>query len=865
MSVSFNSELTSANLNNAFASKIEDNNLSGQLTLSDPDSGASINNVQQLVNNINDDFASLTGANSIQGNQTITGQVTLNKTGSGNQVTDLQQTINTIQGNIATLQSSGGGGSGSNNVYTFTDQTALNAYTPSKGDIIILNNFTFDFTSTGSNKNLSGNIVLVNINLLNGDPHDCKFKDIENSNIYILGTLSLDRVFFGTLLNTSVKFYNSGSNKMTAIFGHNAAGEEVNCSEIVGNALTVIVQTNDVDMDSSKIVADHLYIQAPLTLTRCDIKVEEFLNRTTSANDVQILKDTELRCDTWFTTRIVTATDCYINVRDYTRATSTSGLTLPLKNILINGDDSAFNMNFGQGTPAQSNYASSIPPIKSFEFTRNMLKANGFFYVTTNTYNDVNFEEGGNYILIHEHANQGDINYASSPARKVFSNCNIVSLKGSNSSSTSGEQIHGTVDDVYKNCTLSFFGQEHYILAEHMTDCNINVIGEADFNTEIGSNVGQGNLTPFTRQIDFLNCNFKLQGATYFGNPKFRNCSIIGGAIDIVVDAFNSANDSRYSSTEPGPVGFNNCILNVYDIEVYLHNSRQFQIDDTNIQSRYFTIHNAFDRMILFERCKVFIEDFAGSNQLVQVDRSYIQVARSDSNGPRFEYDTTVIADSVNNNDYIEVLPNNTANTFSNNTQTIEKKASIYNTNATSTDFWYNSAVIGGTNMVVSPFYSEAGGWDTGNNLFGNSKSNSSDFTTSTDTSVNADNYIQTNFTGTVKITVAYQRAVIMVNSNSSLSNPSVEARVQKKNGSSANFVDFGTAINNDLLSNTTGSISFNNGSNFVSKRKYEFEGKTYTFYQTCVPNDRFSLHNSANAVTTTGAFRGASLTIERV
>ena len=127
------------------------------------------------------------------------------------------------------------------------------------------------------------------------------------------------------------------------------------------------------------------------------------------------------------------------------------------------------------------------------------------------------------------------------------------------------------------------------------------------------------------------------------------------------------------------------------------------------------------------------------------------------------------------------------------------------------------------------------------------------------------DNYIQCNFTGTVRITVSYQRAVIMVNAGSSLSNADVESRVQKKNGNSSSFVDFGTMVCKTLISDSTRYVSFNGGSSQVQKRAYEFQGQSYSFYHNVVPNDRFSLHNDTNAVTTTGAFAGASLRIEKV
>lgn len=52
MTVQYNSQLTSANVNNAFASKSADNTLAGILDLNNSSSGTRITNVQQKINDI---------------------------------------------------------------------------------------------------------------------------------------------------------------------------------------------------------------------------------------------------------------------------------------------------------------------------------------------------------------------------------------------------------------------------------------------------------------------------------------------------------------------------------------------------------------------------------------------------------------------------------------------------------------------------------------------------------------------------------------------------------------------------------------------------------------------------------------------
>ena len=99
MSVGYNSELTSANLNSAFASKTENNDLQGILALSNAASGNGITNVQQMINDINDSYVSKTN------NSTITSIITLSNTSSGSSIGNLQQVVGDAVGNINTIQS----------------------------------------------------------------------------------------------------------------------------------------------------------------------------------------------------------------------------------------------------------------------------------------------------------------------------------------------------------------------------------------------------------------------------------------------------------------------------------------------------------------------------------------------------------------------------------------------------------------------------------------------------------------------------------------------------------------------------------------------------------------------------------------
>lgn len=84
MTVAYNSQLSSSNVNNAFASKSANNTLVGVLDLNNATSGDQIANVQQKINDIEDTTENLTW--SMTANQTVVAGGTIN-----NSTSDLKQ------------------------------------------------------------------------------------------------------------------------------------------------------------------------------------------------------------------------------------------------------------------------------------------------------------------------------------------------------------------------------------------------------------------------------------------------------------------------------------------------------------------------------------------------------------------------------------------------------------------------------------------------------------------------------------------------------------------------------------------------------------------------------------------------------
>lgn len=86
MTVSYNSQLTSSNVNNAFASKSANNTLAGILDLNNTGSGNRVTNVQQKLNDLQDELDTFSSSNAwtTVASESISSGGTITTTGDDN-------------------------------------------------------------------------------------------------------------------------------------------------------------------------------------------------------------------------------------------------------------------------------------------------------------------------------------------------------------------------------------------------------------------------------------------------------------------------------------------------------------------------------------------------------------------------------------------------------------------------------------------------------------------------------------------------------------------------------------------------------------------------------------------------------------
>lgn len=833
MSVSFNSELTSANLNNAFASKSNDNTLSGQITLSHADSGATINDVQQLLNNINDDFVSLTNANTLSGDQTITGEVVLNNSGSGNQVSNLQQTINTMLSDISTLQSSGGGGGGGGSVYTFTNQTALDSYTPTRGDIVFLNDFEFDFTSTGSNQDLNGNIIFVNLAGTTGEALTSKFKDLINCNVYILGTDSSDTVYVGGMLNSSIRVYNSGSDEVVIRLGQ-ISSDHLRSSEIVGFPLAIEIHDNAVNIQSCNISCDYFYINGVnCGIERTKLVTKEILNKSIANDAFSIVDNSDVKTGKWFTDNRVIISDSLFHA-DKGVSSSTSdkynSTDTPNRYIYINSDLSSpsylFNAFVGNDN------------FESLSFKNNHLYADDYVLVYNNQSHEI--VKGRKYLII---ADQ-DTNYAGD-----YRYNNII-----------------TVVDDSKNKYLTFTGT--------IQGCEIHT---------------HNNRTEFENNPSIKDTNFKITGEVSFTSTELRKCKIdssstVGSGTahnKIFFTDVNSTNlevngDDVVITQESTATRDNTWFHSKIDCWELEYNGNSATYDHTfaysNIRARQLDINSNYEDRLRFSVCEGYSYRWITSDRFIVMDSTRFAIANTSSGNFKIR-NAALATDSIINKDFgggvvqpqgfLEILPSNSFSFLEEGVGSSKTTRSVVMfMQDLSTPLTFNWVVTSGFIALQPPYWSPVDSSSTTRCQFADSVNNDSDsFSVEVSRSDGSSNYITTNFTGKIEIEVSYLKAANMVAGGSNLPNSDIETRIKRVDSSSTeSWVLNGAILCNQAITDYTQGISFDSGTTSTNVHVYEKAGRYQKITTECTTGDKFSLHTDTGGYLGLGGTRGALL-----
>lgn len=209
-----------------------------------------------------------------------------------------------------TSSSSGTG----NNVHTFTSQVQLAGYTPADGAILILDNFAFDFSSSGLNVDLEKHTVYAKL----PSSGTCKFGNVKDCNIYLDSTngsntctIEIGNCVGVNLTSSSGTSASSLGTTVKQIIPDYATGYLTNCVFNIPhfNYDVILGQISNYRPYYNKINCAYFYYAMSATATSsslntfikteltCQIFVQK--NGTISFNKSKVIAE-DIFCDGWF-------------------------------------------------------------------------------------------------------------------------------------------------------------------------------------------------------------------------------------------------------------------------------------------------------------------------------------------------------------------------------------------------------------------------------------------------------------------------------------------------------------------------------------------------------------------------------------
>lgn len=886
MSVSFNSELTSANLNNAFASKSNDNTLSGQITLDHADSGSQVSDLQQVINNILSDYASKTTNNTLAGDQTISGTQensgVINLTNSGSSaVNDLQSVINDILGDITTLQSTSGGGStGSSNVYIFTNQTALNSYTSSDGDILILNNFEFDFTSSGANTGLENQTIYVNL----PSSGTCKFDNLRGCNLVVFSNNSDADIELGDI--HASRFIGSVPENYTgkARFVFKIEDLVEVASEWDGNRKYRYIRDTYFQAPQFDFYWPHGYeqnweitdsrfhcrvfhwkfvsnigdIERQTQFTRCHIQ-SYWLVQASGITTLSLVNSEYITQDAFMNSTVeILFNDSKFLLQNYDTSVANSGTDYD--SIDHNFRFNSYNYDLQDGDGDLLPFGIEDSNIKSLRVENNKLHYKDWVLITSQDTVDLNGEK----VLYTERGNTGDVNLDLS-----FNNCEVV--LNNNSTGLGITYFVGTMI----NCDV------------YLPSGKVRIGKASEGNTSIRN-------TKLNSPYLLTFANATLQDATikldynHNGTGTFTDCTLNG--VELKCNDFTFTDSSVNGLEVNGDqIAFDSTL--VLESKIWAKNVTFTNQNSTSeLEHRYNDIHASTfttnlvqDQNITFRDSTIYAADvkyihgagvggnrfrFQGSNVRfghIQLWNGFNQVYAGetdlyigDTNNADTSWSTPVFTTEGIRS--VNIRATGQYEIQSSTTGTENQYAALFMADGFTDLFVDYTVISNGVYAIQGRYWSPLDSPSTTRCQFFDSVNKSLDnFNAYHDRDGGTNNYIETKFNGQIEIEVSFEEIAEMIDSTFTISNPNVEARIKRVDSSNnESWVRNGQINNFRYLSSNTKAVSFDEGNTaYSSVRIYYFQGRTMKITTDCSEGDKFSLHADTAGFLGSGTFHG--------
>lgn len=533
-------------------------------------SGSNITNVESDLN-VNG-TVDVTGSLNVDTNLDVTGTIN-NYYLPGVDGSNGQVLATDSNGNLSwQTVSSSSSGSG-DNVHTFTSQVDLASYTHSEGNIIFLDDFEFDFSSTGLNQDISKATIYVNLAGTTGQALTSKFKNLTDCEVYLIGVDSSDIVYFEKTTNCKIALYNSSSSIVRFNLGSTASSDILN-TEIKGNSLEIYNGGNDIIYNSSEIVCDYFYIdEIACSLNKTKLITKEFLNNSLANDSLNISNFSHLETSVWLNNDRCLVSDSYIKVTNlqYYAPTDTTA-----RSEFYNNADCPLTELYINNTASYAvipQYAGNDPEI--FEFKNNHSYFDKFIFV----YNNESFEviNGENYLFYF------DTNTTITTTEKFVNNKIILATNG----------------------------LDRIILDAEFYDC--------DINNALAYNI-------FILRGTYRFCNIKSQGI------YVTNASIYNSKINTNGDIYFYAGTVTSTDLKIGGMFFARTNYTFpYDSSFTLSN---ININNVNIQANDLTLNQGSTYHIALNNVESFTENInltcATANELIFTD-SLIKYTRNET------------------------------------------------------------------------------------------------------------------------------------------------------------------------------------------------------------------------------------------
>ena len=780
-------------------------------------------------------------------------------------------------GNLSfqTISASGSGGTG-DNVYTFSNQTTLGSYSQAEGNILVLDNFVFDFTSSGINTDLKNTIIYVNL----PSTGTVKFKNLTNCTIFINNNNTDCEIQVGDIdgcvIRQSISPSTSLTNRPKLV-----QSSTTNANFGISESYTYI-KNSDIDIRDFDIVPN-IATESDLLISNSKIKANViFLEGVESSNLVfdylYVIEKSEIRCK-W----LVIDKDAVF--RPYKTEIVCDDIFMhnPLIQYEFNGgeDNSGFIKVLAKDkdlTDSGATYGSVEHQIKSPNNSHFIIN-NIFKLYETSPLNDAIGENFSitRYGLRSETAiiTTPELLGSSSEHKSYFGEHIIIASQWSDSNYTTSVSGGSSKVPGAREIYASFYG------------CNIQFLnlGDRTANEDYGSQiVFYGDIwdcdlkaskvrLEFRKSNDFTN---SLRDSSFTAecfkimtwsrdntiiNCKFKDNSVVDDSDRKTV--FNGGNhelkfldcelDLRYVDADM-PIVIENTRMRIYDTQRLsgynfddhsgyiimqgfkneLTIVRTSQSTDIKIKYRSNSSSSGF---IVYEFTQAYID----ANNGLTTTNAGVQTAYFAGGGdltfnPKV-YDNVKQAVSVGS--FLDKIANGPA-----------MFGFAGTTDVFSGDLWLSSVNINGVNYNTSLGWTRADSVSTVPATFNESIS------TANVTGIGFGqtfSYCKVDITGVYEIEYSAQQIAWII-AGGTTTTPSAQVFIRKTDASgNDSIIEASKSYQKEQITNFTRSISLDGGNSFVSKKIYTLQGVSAKFLFSATAGDKFTLHTNTNTTSSQG------------